>query len=340
MKVLVAMSGGVDSTVSAYLLKKRGYEVEGVYMKLHSSDSYHKANIKNIEQVCSFLSIDYHILDLQDEFKKWVFDPFIETYSLGETPNPCIACNRSIKFGKLIEFSKKMGFDFLATGHYIKVMDGAIYEGKDSTKDQSYFLSNIDIKSLNSLIFPLGGMLKSEVKKIASSIEIFSDISKQKESSEICFVEDSHLDILKDHLDIDQEGIVVNSRNEKVGHHFGYTKYTIGQRKGFRLDCAHEPHYVLSIDSSKNQITVGKKDELYRDSFKVGDLNLFINSKDEFECEVKVRYRSPKVSCRVVKSRDRATVYLKTPQTAIAPSQVAAFYMGSRVIGSAIILKE
>ncbi len=333
------MSGGVDSTVVAYLLKQKGYKIEGVYMKLHNSPDYHEKNLQNIELVSSYLGIKYHILDLQSEFEKEVYIPFIQTYKAGQTPNPCVICNRKIKLGKMLDFALEKGFDFLATGHYAKIENGKIISPKDKNKDQSYFLSNVKKETLKNIMFPLGDMFKDEVKKIASEIEILKSIAKQKESSEICFVPNTYLDILKEHYDVKKEGEVLNSSGEVIGYHFGYMNYTIGQRKGFRLKVAHEPHYVLKIIPEKNQIIVGKKDELLKNDFFVKDLNLFIDIDKEFECEVKIRYRSPKVKCTIFKlENNNAKVVFNSPQSGITPSQVAAFYDKDIVIGSAIIL--
>jgi len=335
-KILVALSGGVDSTVVAYLLKEQGFMIEGVYMKLFDDEAYHEKNLQNIELVADFLDIKYHILDLRDEFKKEVYDNFVDTYKKGETPNPCVLCNRKIKLGKMHEFAMEKGFDYLATGHYAKIENEKIVSAKDSSKDQSYFLSNVKKDVLKSTLFPLGDMLKSEVKEIAKKIDILQTIAKQKESTEICFVPNSYLDILQNHFDTYQEGEVINQEGEIIGYHFGYMRYTIGQRKGFRLKKAHEPHYVLKIIPEKNRIVVGKKDELLKKEFFIRDLNLFDDSNENsLKCKVKIRYRSPKVECTLYKKEKR--VVFKEPQAGVTPSQVAAFYDDEKVLGSGLI---
>ena len=333
------MSGGVDSTVTAYLLQKEGYEIEGVYMKLHDSPAYHDDNIQKVEKVATFLDIPYHILDLSARFNEAVFMPFIETYKEGLTPNPCVLCNRNIKLGVLLDFTKEKGFDKLATGHYVKIEEGFITEAKDATKDQSYFLSNVKKEALDSVMFPLGDMLKSEVKEIAAGIEVLQSFATQKESSEICFVEDTYLDVLKEHTDIDLPGDVVDREGNVIGRHRGYMHYTIGKRKGFTLKVAHVPHYVLDINAEKNQIIVGLKEELNVMRFKVKELNMFIEER-EFDASVKIRYRSPKVNCSIMIEGDSAIVTLKEHVQGLAPGQAAVFYHDRRVIGSGWIIEE
>ncbi len=336
MKIMVAMSGGVDSTITAYLLQKEGHYIEGVYMQLFDDEDYHQKNLKNIELVCNYLNINYHILDLREEFKKEVYDEFIKTYKLGKTPNPCIRCNRHIKLGKLYEFMISKGFDKLATGHYARIKNGKIISAKDKSKDQSYFLSNIQKSVVDRVIFPLGDIYKEDVKVMASNIDILKSIAKQKESSEICFVPNSYLDILNQHFNTYQEGEVLDIKGNVIGKHFGYMRYTIGQRKGFRLRSAHQPHYVLKIIPQKNQIIVGTKEQLYQKKFFVENLNLFIPSKDKIECQVKIRYRSNKTPC-ILYPKDNKVI-LKEPQAGIASGQTAAFYFNEEIIGSGIIV--
>ncbi len=337
-KVLVAMSGGVDSTVTAYLLQKEGYEIEGVYMKLHDNPPYHEKNIQNVKKVASYLGINYHILDLGERFNEAVFMPFIETYQKGLTPNPCVLCNRNIKLGALLDFAKERGFDYLATGHYAQIKDGFIIEAVDKSKDQSYFLSYIKKEALNFMMFPLGDKIKEEdIKPLAANIPILSDIAKQKESSEICFVEDTYLDILQQHTNIDMPGDVLDKEGNIIGKHRGYMHYTIGQRKGFTLKVAHDPHYVIDINAHKNQIIVGLRDALDIQKFEVKDLNMFIEEK-EFEAYVKIRYRSPKTPCKISIIGEKATISLHQKVQGLAPGQVAVFYDENRVLGSGWII--
>ncbi len=336
-KVLVAMSGGVDSTVTAYLLQQQGYTVEGVYMKLHDNPDYHAKNIANVEKVADYLGIRHHILDLGERFSEAVFMPFVETYKEGLTPNPCVLCNRNIKLGALLDFTREKGFDLLATGHYARIVDGFITEAVDKSKDQSYFLANVRKEALQHVIFPLGERYKSDIKAIAAEIPVLESIAKQKESTEICFVEESYLDILSEHTETDLPGDVVDREGNVIGRHRGYMHYTIGQRRGFTLKVAHEPHYVLSIDAKQNHIVVGKREALDVIRFEVEDLNMFIE-EEAFEAFVKIRYRSPKTPCFVTIKEGKAVVELPESVQGLAPGQAAVFYDEERVLGSGWII--
>lgn len=337
-KVLVGMSGGVDSTVSALLLKKDGYEVEGLYMKLHSKPGYHEIHQARAQKAADFVGIKLHVLDLQKIFNEKVFQPFIDTYEKGKTPNPCALCNRNLKFGEMITFADKIGADYLATGHYIKTDGKYFYEALDDTKDQSYFLFYVNKNILKRLIFPLSERRKSDIKAFAASISELESFAKQDESSEICFVETTYTDLLKDYVDIDNTGEVLDKEGNVVGEHKGYMHYTIGKRKGFTVKGAHEPHYVLSIDAKNNQITVGKKEDLACKNVILENLNMF-NDESEFDTTVKLRYRTKAVKCHVVIKENKAYLTLMEDVYGVAAGQAAVFYDGDKLIGGGWIAK-
>ena len=331
-KVLVGMSGGVDSTISTLILQEDGYEVEGLYMKLHSKPGYHEIHQARAQKAADRLGVKLHVLDLQENFKKEVFQPFIDTYEKGKTPNPCALCNRTMKFGEMIDFADKIGADYLATGHYIKTDGQYFYQAEDDTKDQSYFLFYVNKDILPRLLFPLGSRKKSDIKTMAASIKGLESFSSQAESSEICFVETKYTDLLKDYVDIDNVGEVLDREGNIVGEHKGYMHYTIGKRKGFTVHGAHEPHFVLSINPEKNQIVVGKKEELACNSVVLDNLNMF-NEEIEFETTVKLRYRTKAVPCRVKIENNRAYVALQESVFGVATGQAAVFYDDDKLIG-------
>jgi tRNA-specific 2-thiouridylase len=336
-RVLIGLSGGVDSSVSAYLLKEQGYQVEGVYLHLHDREGYFKENIERVRKVTDFLDIPLHTLDRREYFYTEVYKPFADSYIGGETPNPCVVCNRKVKFGEMFRFGEKLRVDYLATGHYLRTDGEFIFEAEDKSKDQSYFLFDIEKRYIPKLLFPLSDIQKSRVKEIASSIPELRKISEQRESSEICFVENSYIDILKEFTDIDREGKLYNSSGEIVGKHRGYMHYTIGKRRGFTLRVAHEPHYVKEIIPDKNGVVVGKRDELYIDKVVLKELNMFIN-EESFEATVKLRYRSEATPCRVEIVNGRASVELLQPVFGVAKGQAGVFYRDGKLLGGGWII--
>jgi tRNA-specific 2-thiouridylase len=337
-KIIVGMSGGIDSSVTAYLLQKDGYEVEGLYMKLHDTvDGYHEQNIKNITKVCDHLDIKYHILDIRDKFKKEVYDYFVNSYIEGITPNPCVKCNKTIKFGAMIDKMKELGGDFLATGHYASSDGEFIYCAKDKYKDQSYFLAQVSKEALKYMMFPMSKYTKEYIVNMAKELPFLSDIAKQKESQEICFVPNVYTEILQKHTNIDLPGITLDKEGNEIGTHKGYMHYTVGKRKGFYVHGAHEPHFVISQDKKNNTITVGKKDELYVNAVEIDNLNMFINDS-EFKAQVKLRYKSNSVECNVIVKNNIAVIELQEKVFGVALGQVAVLYDDCKVVGSGYII--
>jgi len=335
-KVLVGMSGGVDSTVAAILLQREGYEVVGVYMKLHDNEAYHEENYTKAKRVGGYLDISVHFHDLSTEFKSEVYDYFVEGYKSGITPNPCVMCNRTIKFGAMVEFADTLGIYSVATGHYLRSDGEFIYKAIDHNKDQSYFLAEVKKEVIPRLLFPLGEWHKDDVKAMASEIPLLQDIATQKESSEICFVENDYTEILQKHMNIDHEGDVIRD-GEVVGKHKGYMHYTIGKRRGFSVDGAHDPHYVLSLDPHSNHIEVGTREKLAEDRFDIQQINLF-EELSEFSCQLKVRYRTSAIEARVTIEHGKGSVILQEPVFGLARGQFAVFYDDDRLLGGGIIV--
>jgi len=327
MRVILGISGGVDSAISAYLLKKAGYEVIGIYMWLFNPPPKEK-----LEYISKKIGFKYYIEDLREEFKKEVFDYFISSYKDGLTPNPCAMCNTKIKFGEFMKFLDKYDASYAATGHYVRCDGEFLYEAKDKKKDQSYFLFGIKKEYLKKLIFPLGDYFKEEIKEIAKEIGL-DELAKQKESQDICFINGKYIDLLKEFFDVDLKGIVVNKFNKKVGYHKGYMHYTIGQRKGFSLFKAHKPHYVIAIDAKENKIVVGSKEDLLKKMIFLKGANRFIEDK-EFKALIKVRYNAKKVP-GIVKFETQSKAYVKLiePASSVARGQACVFYENEKLLG-------
>lgn len=334
-KVMVGMSGGIDSSVTAYMLQKDGYEVEGVYLKLHNrTDGYHEKNLGYIEDVSKFLNIKYHVLDLADKFTQEVYDYFVDSYLEGTTPNPCVKCNRQIKFGAMLNFAKEHGASYLATGHYAKTDGEFFYEADDKTKDQSYFLSQVEKEALPYMMFPLSTYKKEDIIKFGAKLDsAYKKITEKSESQEICFVETVYTDVVKRHANIDMPGDVLDEDGNVVGKHKGYMHYTIGKRRGFTVDGAHEPHFVRKLNPKNNTIVVGKKEALEINEVEVENLNMYIENK-EFECTVKLRYRSNSIPCKVSIVNEKGILELQEPAFGVAAGQLAVFYQDQKVIGS------
>lgn len=342
MKIALLMSGGVDSSYCAYLLKSRGYEVVGIYLKLHDKEEKHQVFIQNCHKVSQNLGIEFHIIEAQKEFKQKVYDEFILSYQRGETPNPCALCNPLMKFGLALEKAREMGCEKIATGHYARIgeVNGIkrIREALDPSKDQSYFLYALSQSAIDDLIFPLGDYLKVNVKKEAfEAMPWLGSLETYKESQEICFVDTDYIDILKKTLNVDQKGVVKDKEGKIVGEHKGYMQYTIGKRKGFSVKGALEPHYVLSIDPKSNEIIVGKKEDLA--TTEVRAINKSLQNFTEGEYEIKIRYRSQKSKAFVkLDENGLITATLLEPVYGVAKGQALVVYKGDCVLGGGVII--
>ena len=337
-KVMVGMSGGIDSSVTAYMLQKDGYEVEGVYLKLHNrTDGYHEKNLEYIDDVSKFLNIKYHVLDIADKFTSEIYDYFVDSYLEGTTPNPCVKCNRQIKFGAMLDFAKEHGASYLATGHYAKTDGEFFYEADDKTKDQSYFLSQVSKEALPYMMFPLSTYKKEDIIKFGAKLDsAYKKITEKNESQEICFVETVYTDVIKKHSNIDMPGNVLDNKGNIIGEHKGYAHYTIGKRRGFTVKGAQEPHFVTKLNPKDNTITVGKKQALEINEVFAENANMFIDEK-EFSCNVKLRYRAVSTPCKVRIENGNVQIKLEEPAFGVAAGQLAVFYDNQKVMGSAWI---
>lgn len=333
MKIALLMSGGVDSSYCAYLLKNEGHEVIGIYLKLHEDEKKHSVNIANIEKVSHHLGIETHIIDAKALFKEHVYDYFVRSYEQGLTPNPCAFCNPKMKFGFAFEKALEFGCEKIATGHYARVKDGHIQEAYDMSKDQSYFLFGLKKEVIEKILFPLGGMKKEDIKPIAlEKLPWLGTLETYKESQEICFVTDTYIEILKKHLDVDQKGVVKDASGKVIGEHKGYMHYTIGKRKGLTINGAHEPHFVVGIDAATNTVIAGKKEELLQKRVVAQNFSLPINFK-EGTYGVKVRYRSPQAKAHVKIEGDKIIAELKDGIYGLASGQALVIYADDLVLG-------
>ena len=335
-KVLVGMSGGVDSSVSAILLQKRGYEVIGCTMKLCQNTKKEDSEkaIFDAKRVCEKLGIKHYTVDFQKEFDTNVVKPFIKEYQECKTPNPCVECNRFIKFGYLYNKAKELGCEYVATGHYARIEYSEKYnqnvlkKAKEEKKDQSYFLYWIGKEKLNNVIFPLQDYTnKEDIRKIAKESGL--EIAEKKDSQEICFVpENDYQKFLTSQKDFKiKSGNIILKNGQVIGKHHGLYKYTIGQRKGLGISYS-EPLYVIGIDEKNNNIIVGKEEELYSNTLYANNVNWLvdIDKTTPLECLAKIRYRAKEAEAKVYFEEDKIKVIFKNNQRAITPGQSVVFY--------------
>lgn len=340
-KVLVGMSGGVDSSVSALLLKQEGYEVIGATMNLFNTES----SSKEAKEVCNDLSINHVDIDFSKEFRNCVMNYFVEEYSNCRTPNPCVMCNKKLKFGYLYDYAKNNDIEYIATGHYAKIEYSDKYKryvlkkADNKEKDQSYFLYNIDKNILKYILFPLANFnSKEEIREIARKNNLKT--ASKSDSQDICFIPDGNYKrYLEENSDLKENigNIILNGK--VIGKHTGLYKYTIGQRKG--LGIAHEnPLYVIGFNKTKNELIVGEEKDLYTSSFKVKDYNLLLvdSIDNKIEVMVKTRYKSKESKAVIYIEKDLINVVFDTPQKGVTSGQSAVFYIDDIVLGGGIIV--
>ena len=354
-KVVVAMSGGVDSSVVAGLMKEEGYDVTGVTLKLYNDSKTSKESrqccagqdILDAKRVSEHLGINHKILFYQKKFKEEVIDSFIDSYVAGETPIPCIQCNQTVKFRDLFKYAKELNADALITGHYVKRLQNngkaSMYRAKDSNRDQSYFLFSTTQEQLDYLRFPLGEIEKEETRNIANKLNL--NVADKPDSQDICFVPNGDYSsvIKKFRPESFKAGDIIDLSGKKLGEHEGIINYTIGQRRGIKISST-DPLYVINIDAENNQIIVGSKESLIVQDIELRDLNI-LGYEKEFSKQISIKVRS---TGRLLKAKVNiknkfATVNIIDGEAGISPGQACVFYsmddVGEKLLGGGWIYK-
>ena len=342
-KVLVGMSGGIDSTATCLMLREQGYDIVGLTLWVWGEKPVEAA------QLAEQMGIEHHIADEREAFRKIIVQNFIDEYRQGRTPNPCVMCNPLFKFRILTEWADRLDCDFIATGHYTRLEEhgGHIYilTGDDDKKDQSYFLWRLSQEVLRRCIFPLGTLTKPQVRDYLRS-KGYKLKAEEGESMEVCFIKGDYRDFLREHSpEIDQEigkGWFVNAAGVKLGEHKGFPYYTIGQRKGLEIALG-KPAYVLKINPQKNTVMLGDAEELKTSHMLVED-DRFVDEAEAMnspQLSVRIRYRSKPIPCTLRRLDDgRLLVNFQSEASAIAPGQSAVFYIGNRLVGGSFIASQ
>jgi len=342
LNIVIGMSGGIDSSVAAYILKKSNFNVVGITFKLWQGASRccDISDINNAKSIAYKIGIPHYVIDISKEFEKKVVKYFIKEYLNGRTPNPCVVCNAEIKIPFLFKKLNLLGFDYVATGHYAKIFkknkEYFLAKGKDSKKTQEYFLARVHSEYLKKILFPLGDLLKSEVKKIADEKELNL---RKTESQEVCFIpaNKKYYEFIIDYLKTkkDFSGKIVDKNLKELGSHNCYFKFTIGQREGLGI-IDKTPYYVMNIDPKNKNVIVGKKEDLYCEKMKVKDIYFYIKKSENFlQAYVKTRYNQQERPAEIeIIGKNKAIIKFQKPISAITKGQLAVFYDNNIVLGS------
>ena len=352
------MSGGVDSSVAAFLLQQAGYEVIGVTMKMWSYEktylgkagsSADSSFIADAQELVKKLNIEHHTVDIQDEFERTVIQNFIDEYFAGRTPNPCVLCNPTMKFGTLFHYADKLGCEKVATGHYLRLKEESgryfVSRGKDITKDQSYVLWKMPQEQLSRCLFPLGEYTKEEVKTLAQSFGI-SSIAEKRESYDVCFIPNgdyrSFLQMKRpEACEVLRGGIICDKKGKWLGKHRGYPFYTIGQRKGLEVAVGHAI-YVTHLDPEKNKVILGEKEDLLSNTLYVKEFNIskYTALPENFRALVRIRYKDAGTMAAITQEGHQLCCRFDSPVSAVTPGQSAVFYEGEDVVGGGVIVRN